>query len=757
MKEVKSPKKPLIYYYSIILLIVLLFNLIVSPLLMKNQVTEVDYGTFMRMIEEKNIGEVEVEDDEILFTDKDKQQVYTTGAMDDPTLTQRLYDSGATFTKEIQKTMSPVLSFVLTAVLPLVIFIAIGQYMGKKLVESAGGKNSLMFGGTGKSGAKVYVQSTQGIHFEDVAGEDEAKESIAEIVDYLHNPQKYTDVGASMPKGVLLVGPPGTGKTMLAKAVAGEANVPFFSMSGSEFVEMFVGMGASKVRDLFKQAKEKAPCIVFIDEIDAIGKKRDNQLSSNDEREQTLNQLLTEMDGFEGNNGVIILAATNRPESLDPALTRPGRFDRRVPVELPDLAGREAILKVHAKKIKTADDVDFHTIARMASGASGAELANIVNEAALRAVRAAIEPDVTLVIPDRIPPHKELTPGSPEPSERLLMTMLAFSSEPGVEISDMELHRSGKSYTVDTVRELRDCNPDAELYLVVGTDMLTTFEQWHDYRALLAQVTLVALARTSDEHAEVERFSAYLRQTYGARVIALPAEPIPVTSTDVRRLLPQRRGSEYLAPDVYAHIIQQRLYGAKPDLNWLREQAYPMLKPRRISHVWGCEHEARRLAERWGCDPDAAAEAGILHDCTKKFELSDQLLLSDKYGIINDTVETANTKLLHAKTGAAVARVRFGVPPEIENAIRWHTTGKPDMTTLEKVLYMADYIEPARDFDGVDELRRLAYTDLDAAMVLGLQMSLEDLRAGGITPHENTVQALNWYQGREKEYEKTTE
>ena len=387
MKEVKSPKKPLIYYYSIILLIVLLFNLIVSPLLMKNQVTEVDYGTFMRMIEEKNIGEVEVEDDEILFTDKDKQQVYTTGAMDDPTLTQRLYDSGATFTKEIQKTMSPVLSFVLTAVLPLVIFIAIGQYMGKKLVESAGGKNSLMFGGTGKSGAKVYVQSTQGIHFEDVAGEDEAKESLAEIVDYLHNPQKYTDVGASMPKGVLLVGPPGTGKTMLAKAVAGEANVPFFSMSGSEFVEMFVGMGASKVRDLFKQAKEKAPCIVFIDEIDAIGKKRDNQLSSNDEREQTLNQLLTEMDGFEGNNGVIILAATNRPESLDPALTRPGRFDRRVPVELPDLAGREAILKVHAKKIKTADDVDFHTIARMASGASGAELANMINEAALRAVR----------------------------------------------------------------------------------------------------------------------------------------------------------------------------------------------------------------------------------------------------------------------------------------------------------------------------------------------------------------------------------
>lgn len=377
--------------------------------------------------------------------------------------------------------------------------------------------------------------------------------------------------------------------------------------------------------------------------------------------------------------------------------------------------------------------------------------------AALRAVRAAIRPDLTLVIPDRIPPHKELMAGSPEPAERLLMTMLAFSGEPGVEVSDMELHRSGKSYTADTVRELRACNPDAELYLVIGTDMLTTFEEWHDFRYLLGQVTLVALARTGDEHDEVERFSAYLRETYAARVIALPAEPIPVTSTAVRALLPQRRGSEYLAPNVYVHIIQQRLYDAKPDLNWLREQAYPMLKPRRISHVWGCEHEARRLAERWGCDPDAAAEAGILHDCTKKLELSDQLLLSEKYGIMNDTVETANTKLLHAKTGAAVAKDRFGVPLEIENAIRWHTTGKPDMTTLEKVLYMADYIEPSRDFDGVDELRRLAYTDLDAAMVLGLKMSLEDLEAGGITPHENTVQALNWYQGREKEYEKTTE
>ena len=387
MKEVKSPKKPLIFYYGIALLVIVLFNVIVSPLLVKARVTEVDYGTFMSMIEQKKIGNVEVEDDQIIFTDKDDaKKIYKTGAMNDPTLTQRLYDSGAKFSKDIETTTSPVVSFLLTFVLPLIIFIGLGQYMGKKLMEQAGGKNSMAFG-FGKSNAKVYVPSTQGIHFSDVAGEDEAKESLSEIVDYLHNPKKYSDVGASMPKGVLLVGPPGTGKTMLAKAVAGEANVPFFSMSGSEFVEMFVGMGASKVRDLFSQAKEKAPCIVFIDEIDAIGKKRDGQLSSNDEREQTLNQLLTEMDGFQENIGVIILAATNRPETLDPALTRPGRFDRRVPVELPDLAGREAILKVHAKKIKTADDVNFHTIARMASGASGAELANIINEAALRAVR----------------------------------------------------------------------------------------------------------------------------------------------------------------------------------------------------------------------------------------------------------------------------------------------------------------------------------------------------------------------------------
>ena len=386
MKEVKNPRQPLIYYYGIAVLVIFLFNLIVTPVLMNRQVKEVDYGTFMEMIDKKNIGKVEVDDSEILFTDKENETIYKTGAMNDPTLTQRLYDCGAKFSKDVDQTMSPLLSGILSFVVPLLIFFVLGQYMSKKLIEQAGGKNAMSFG-MGKSNAKIYVQSTQGIHFSDVAGEDEAKESLKEIVDYLHNPDKYTQVGASMPKGILLVGPPGTGKTMLAKAVAGEAQVPFFSISGSEFVEMFVGMGASKVRDLFKQAKEKAPCIVFIDEIDAIGKKRDGQMGGNDEREQTLNQLLTEMDGFEGNNGVMILAATNRPESLDPALTRPGRFDRRVPVELPDLQGREAILKVHAKKIKVADDVNFHTIARMASGASGAELANIVNEAALRAVR----------------------------------------------------------------------------------------------------------------------------------------------------------------------------------------------------------------------------------------------------------------------------------------------------------------------------------------------------------------------------------
>ena len=386
MKEVKSPKKPLIYYYGIVLIVIVLFNLFVTPIIQKHQVTEVDYGKFMAMIEDKSIEAVEVEDSQIIFTDKDTKKIYKTGTMNDPGLTERLYKSGAKFEKNIEQTLSPMTNFLVTGLLPLVIFIALGQYFSRKIQKQMGGKNAMAFG-MGKSNAKIYVPSTEGIHFSDVAGEDEAKESLAEIVDYLHDPKKYSEVGASMPKGVLLVGPPGTGKTMLAKAVAGEANVPFFSMSGSEFVEMFVGMGASKVRDLFSQAKEKAPCIVFIDEIDAIGKKRDGQIGGNDEREQTLNQLLTEMDGFEGNNGVIILAATNRPESLDPALTRPGRFDRRVPVELPDLKGREEILKVHAKKIKIAEDVDFHTIARMAAGASGAELANIVNEAALRAVR----------------------------------------------------------------------------------------------------------------------------------------------------------------------------------------------------------------------------------------------------------------------------------------------------------------------------------------------------------------------------------
>ena len=387
MKEVKNPKKPLAYYYSITLIALLLFNIFVAPLLNRQHVEQTDYSTFMRMIAEKKIGKVDVSDTEIVFTDKDDSTIYVTGVMYDPTLTQRLYDSGAEFAKDIEQTMSPVLSYLLTLILPLVIFVIFGQFMRKKLMDQMGGKDVMSFG-MGKSNAKIYVQSTHGIRFDDVAGEDEAKESLAEIVDYLHNPSKYTDAGASMPKGILLVGPPGTGKTMLAKAVAGESNVPFFSISGSEFVEMFVGMGASKVRDLFSQAKEKAPCIVFIDEIDAIGQKRSGgAMGGNDEREQTLNQLLTEMDGFESNNGVIILAATNRPESLDPTLTRPGRFDRRVPVELPDLAGREAILKVHARKIKPAEDVDFHTIARMASGASGAELANIINEAALRAVR----------------------------------------------------------------------------------------------------------------------------------------------------------------------------------------------------------------------------------------------------------------------------------------------------------------------------------------------------------------------------------
>ena len=389
MKEVKPSKKPLAIYYAIVLVVLLVLNFALVPWLSERQVKEVDYGTFMTMTEEKNIGRVDIESNQIVFTDKEESQVYKTGLMDDPGLTERLYDAGAQFSSEIVEQGSPLVSFLVWFVLPILLFGFIGNQMNKKLMEKAGGANSMMFGGVGKSNAKVYVQSTHGIRFADVAGEDEAKENLQEIVNYLHDPKQYEEIGASMPKGILLVGPPGTGKTMLAKAVAGESNVPFFSISGSEFVEMFVGMGASKVRDLFRQAKEKAPCIVFIDEIDAIGQKRNSgSLGGNDEREQTLNQLLTEMDGFEGNTGVIILAATNRPDSLDPALTRPGRFDRRVPVELPDLKGREEILKVHAKKVALAPGIDFNTVARMASGASGAELANIVNEAALRAVRA---------------------------------------------------------------------------------------------------------------------------------------------------------------------------------------------------------------------------------------------------------------------------------------------------------------------------------------------------------------------------------
>ena len=390
MQEVKQPnKKPFIFYYMIALIVIILINSLLVPQIVQRAVKEVDYNTFMQMTYDKQIDEVQVQDNQIVFTAKDDKTIYKTGLMDDPDRTQRLYDSGAKFSSEIVEEASPVLSFLISWLLPLIIIIGFGQLMYRQMAKKAGG-DSMMFGmgGMGKSNAKVYVKSSNGIKFTDVAGEDEAKENLTEIVEYLHDPDKYKEIGASMPKGILLVGPPGTGKTMLAKAVAGEANVPFFSMSGSEFVEMFVGMGASKVRDLFKQAKEKAPCIVFIDEIDAIGRKRDGQMAGgNDEREQTLNQLLTEMDGFEGNNGVIILAATNRPESLDPALLRPGRFDRRVPVELPDLKGREEILKVHARKIKVADNVDFNKIARMASGASGAELANIVNEAALRAVR----------------------------------------------------------------------------------------------------------------------------------------------------------------------------------------------------------------------------------------------------------------------------------------------------------------------------------------------------------------------------------
>ena len=481
MKEVKSPKKPLIYYYVIVLLVLAAFNFFVSPLLLSRQVTEVDYGTFMSMTEKKNIGRVEIEDSQIIFTDKNNDNIYKTGVMDDPNLTERLYQSGATFSKDIEQTMSPIMSFLLTFILPMVIFVVLGQYLGRKLLEQAGGKNSMAFG-MGKSNARVYVQSTEGIHFDDVAGEDEAKENLAEIVDYLHNPKKYTDAGASMPKGLLLVGPPGTGKTMLAKAVAGESGVPFFSISGSEFVEMFVGMGASKVRDLFKQAKEKAPCIVFIDEIDAIGKKRDGQVGGNDEREQTLNQLLTEMDGFDASKGVVILAATNRPDSLDPALLRPGRFDRRIPVELPDLKGREEILKVHAKKVRLGDDIDFNAIARAASGASGAELANMVNEAALRAVRenrkyvtqADLEESIETVIAgyqkkNQVLSSKEKLIVSYHEIGHALVAALQTNSAPVTKITIIPRTSGALGYTMQVESEERNLMTQEELINKIAT------------------------------------------------------------------------------------------------------------------------------------------------------------------------------------------------------------------------------------------------------------------------------------------------
>ena len=482
MNEVKQPKKPLIYYYLIALVCLLLFNALAMPWLMERQIKKVDYNTFISMTEEKNIGQVSISNDDntITFTDKENN-IYKTAMVEDQELTKRLYEAGASFSGEEIRQMSPLLSVFLSWILPLLIFIGIGQLMSKKMMERAGGKNSMMFG-MGGSNAKVYVKSSKGIRFDDVAGEDEAKENLAEIVEYLHDPKRYKEIGASMPKGILLVGPPGTGKTMLAKAVAGEANVPFFSMSGSEFVEMFVGMGASKVRDLFKQAKEKAPCIVFIDEIDAIGKKRDGHIGGNDEREQTLNQLLTEMDGFEENNGVIILAATNRPESLDPALLRPGRFDRRVPVELPDLKGREAILKVHAKKIKVADDVDYNKIARMASGASGAELANIVNEAALRAVRdhrsyvtqADLEESIEVVIAgyqkkNAILTDKEKLIVSYHEIGHALVAALQTNSAPVTKITIIPRTSGALGYTMQVEEEERNLMSKEELANKIAT------------------------------------------------------------------------------------------------------------------------------------------------------------------------------------------------------------------------------------------------------------------------------------------------
>ena len=512
MNEVKTPKKPLIFYYVMVFLLLMMLNFMAIPWMAERQVREVDYGTFMTMTEDKKIAKVEIDESEIVFTDKDGN-IYKTGPMNDPDLVQRLHDSGAEFASQIVEQMSPFLSALLGWIVPIAIFMIIGQFMYKRLMDKAGGGGNAMMFGMGKSNAKVYVKSSEGIKFTDVAGEDEAKENLTEIVDYLHNPDKYREIGASMPKGILLVGPPGTGKTMLAKAVAGEANVPFFSMSGSEFVEMFVGMGASKVRDLFRQAKEKAPCIVFIDEIDAIGKKRDGNMGGNDEREQTLNQLLTEMDGFEGNTGVIILAATNRPESLDPALTRPGRFDRRVPVELPDLSGREAILKVHAKKIKVSDNVDFNKIARMASGASGAELANIVNEAALRAVRdgrayatqADLEESIEVVIAgyqkkNAILTDKEKWTVAYHEIGHALVAAKQTNSAPVQKITIVPRTMGALGYTLQT--------PEEEKYLQTKDELLAKITT---YMAGRAAEVLVFQSATSGAANDIEQATAIAR------------------------------------------------------------------------------------------------------------------------------------------------------------------------------------------------------------------------------------------------------
>ena len=480
MQEVKSPKKPLLYYYGVVLLVLLVFNLIVTPLLLKEEVTEVDYGTFMSMTEDKNIGQVQVEDQQIVFTDKDEKNVYKTNAMDDPQLTERLYESGAKFSKDVDASTSPLLSLLITGILPMLIFIGLGQYMAKKLRDQMGGKDSLMFGGMGKSNAKIYVQSTKGIRFDDVAGEDEAKESLAEIVDYLHNPQKYVQIGAKLPKGALLVGPPGTGKTLLARAVAGEAKVPFFSLSGSDFVEMFVGVGASRVRDLFKTAQQNAPCIIFIDEIDAIGKTRDTRYGGNDEREQTLNQLLSEMDGFDASKGVLVMAATNRPEILDKALLRPGRFDRRVIVDKPDLKGRIAILKVHAKDVRMDDSVDLEAIALATSGAVGSDLANMINEAAITAVKRGSQVvsqkdlleavEVVLVgkeKKDRVMNQKERRIVSYHEVGHALISALQKDSEPVQKITIVPRTMGALGYVMQTPAEEKFLNSKEEILNMV--------------------------------------------------------------------------------------------------------------------------------------------------------------------------------------------------------------------------------------------------------------------------------------------------